>query len=466
MMRSKGPLLVLLTALMELCWLYSWASFSLGATAPRTLSLPVLCLVFGVAALATRLSSQKGWRVAAILAVHILGIVCAAAFTARDVYYASYPLFAAAWPSAFFHGARAPLDWIVLIIVLAWAAALWAAGATFARRKRDYYGVCARFDIGLVAFFVLFLLTFAAEVKGGMHMENGLAARLIFPFFLFGLLAIGTARAEQAQKTFDEGFAGTGLVLCAASAALLAAGGAALLLMPGIEAAAKAGQGVLASTTGPLLPFMERLLRFIYANRTTLRSEPAGASKETTWLKWQAGSGHWLGVFFAKAMLWVMCALGVILLVAIALVLLSFVVRWLLTRTERRPGRTGQWTAALRGLSRFLERLIKWLGFLLTRPVRAADFYYNLCRWARRSGLPRAPAETPSEFGMRLSGRFPGLASSIGAIVGAFEKEFYGGIALPARPEASVLAWQALRSPRHWPRRIWARGAGPGALRA
>ncbi len=137
MMRSKGPLLVLLTALMELCWLYSWASFSLGATAPRMLSLPVLCLVFGVAALATRLSSQKGWRVAAVLAVHVLGIVCAAAFTAHAVYYASYPLFAAAWPRAFFHAARAPLDWIVLMIVLAWAAALWAAGATFAQRKRE-----------------------------------------------------------------------------------------------------------------------------------------------------------------------------------------------------------------------------------------------------------------------------------------------------------------------------------------
>ncbi len=78
--------------------------------------------------------------------------------------------------------------------------------------------------------------------------------------------------------------------------------------------------------------------------------------KRTDVAKMAGGQRPLAGVFFAKVIVWAMCALGVMLLVAIALVLLSFVVRWLLTRTERRPGPTGQWTAALRGLSRFLER--------------------------------------------------------------------------------------------------------------
>ena len=247
MKKGNGVLLLLLMACMDLCWLYGWASFSITAATGRPFPAIDACAIFAFSALLTHLSSGRGWRVVSVLGLHAFGFVCAALETVRAVFYASYPPLGKAWLLAFLYHAREPVEWVLLVFLLMWPAALWAGGIALSRRRKDYYGACTRFDIGLAAFFTLYLVRFAMEVKGGMWIGETLSPALIFPFFLFSLLAVGVARSgEGAEKAYVAGYRGIGLVMSACAATLLSAGCLALLLLPWLTSAARKGQDVLA----------------------------------------------------------------------------------------------------------------------------------------------------------------------------------------------------------------------------
>ena len=102
----------------------------------------------------------------------------------------------------------------------------------------------------------------------------------------------------------------------------------------------------------------------------------------------------------------------------------------------------------------------------LRAALTATDFYVRLLGWARRSGLPRATAETASELAARLQGRFPPLAATIAAIVKAYNEEAYREVGPgPAGLAELGAAWRELRRVAHWPTRLhawWTASAEPG----
>jgi hypothetical protein len=157
--------------------------------------------------------------------------------------------------------------------------------------------------------------------------------------------------------------------------------------------------------------------------------------------------GWWWGELVEKLLGWALVGVVVLAGAAVIGVALFCLCRYLLSRTGRsRP-----------------EPRRRWLLRLQPRPSRraaarsATDFYVRLLGWSRRSGLPRAAAETASELGTRLQGRFPPLAAAIGAIVRAYNEEAYREVG----PEPVGLAglgpaWRELRRGAHWPARFHA----------
>ena len=110
----------------------------------------------------------------------------------------------------------------------------------------------------------------------------------------------------------------------------------------------------------------------------------------------------------------------------------------------------------------WLEKLRLFLRSLWIRFVRsirgykgAARFYTALLAWGRRSGLSHFRSETPAEYGLRLTSRFPALGKDIALIVDTFNREVYGGIVSDeSRLGAARSAWSGLRNPRYWPGRL------------
>jgi hypothetical protein len=153
--------------------------------------------------------------------------------------------------------------------------------------------------------------------------------------------------------------------------------------------------------------------------------------------------------------IWILLGLLLLTLVAVAV---YFLVQWLLSRTSLNPEkRLPRYTIFL-----WLEKLRLFLHSLWIRLARsikgckgAVQFYTALLAWGRRSGLPHFRSETPTEYELRLTRRFPSLGKDIAMIVDTFNREVYGGIVSDeTRLGAARSAWFRLRNPRYWPGRL------------
>ena len=105
-------------------------------------------------------------------------------------------------------------------------------------------------------------------------MKDSAPVLLLFPFFIFSLLAIGLVRNRSSERRdFLAGYRGIG-VLASFTVVVLAFGaGLVLFFMTYLSAAAEAGYGVLKSAAGPLGPILVRVLLFLFW-QTDCEQEP------------------------------------------------------------------------------------------------------------------------------------------------------------------------------------------------
>lgn len=452
---SGGERLLLhaLTTGMEVSWLCAWATFATIGTMRRPFPLVEATIAFVGAFLLTRLSSGRGWRVVWVAAVQAAGLLGASAGVLHGLYGPGRPLLRQAWLLDFLGAARGPADWMLLALVLGWTIAFWIGGGRLAVRPLAYGTACARFDLGLAAFVTLFLVQWFVAANGG-QVEDRISRLFLLPFFVAGLLAIGTIRLRSdGRKAFLAGYRGLGVFLTFCAGALLLAATLVLFSLPYLTLAAEAGLVVLKGAGVLLSPVLLWILRRLFAPQT-LRADPAPAPSrhDLPGIPTPGQDSGWLALV-EKALLWsagILIALAAMALVGLCLALLF---RFLWSRT---PGRPERWRpVSLLGWLRRLGRLLAALRSRLAGVQRARDGYRALLAWARRSGLPPAPTHTPAEIGARLQQHFPLLRAEIGSIVEAFNEEAYREAVLPAERMAAVRsAWRRLRSPRQWPSRI------------
>jgi len=458
MKAKRGVLLVLANGGMELSWLYAWANFIMIAMIHRPFPLPEALGTFALAAALTFITRGSGWRVILILAIQAGGFVFAAS---RIVYVLdswSFPFLSQGWIIEFFGRPRGFMEWFIFAVLLFFAFSFWMGGVALARRSGAYLKICARFDLGVAAFGGLFLIKFLFLIKGNMDIHDHAAQALLFPFFLFSLLAIGMARnRSMAQRDFLSGYQGIGIFLSFTVVVLVFGAGLVLLFLPYLTMAAEFGYGILKTTARPL-PILVTIIRFLFmhnVSRPETRPQSGGgaevdivSSTETSW---------WMELL-EKVVGWGF--MGLLALVGIIACCLGawYLLRWLFSRTSRSEEKRLQWNLMFLWASRLWAGLVVFWHKLATRLTGFKDapqLYAALLRWGRRSGLPRSLSETPAEYGDRLEQQFPLLVRNIEVIVDAYNQQVYGEMLLDeSQLRTAKRSWRSLRSPYYWPSRF------------
>jgi hypothetical protein len=424
---------------MELCWLYACVTFLMISIVQRPFPLLEAIGTFLLAAALGRVVRGMGLRVISILGLHIIGFLLAASRIVYIFNYRAYPYFGKEWLLEFSGKARDPLEWLILVIILIFALVFWLAGVALSRRSTAYLSICIRFDYGVTAFFCLFILKSLLLVKGGIEVRDPAPALLLFPFFIFSLLAIGLARNRgSTRRHFLAGYRGVGILLSFTAVVLAFAAGLVLFFMTYLSAAAEAGHRVLKSAAGPLIHILERVLLFLFGN---LPQEelffPATGQGEAEYIT--LGESSWSSEPVQKILGG--GVLGLVLLMGLFLCAVGawYLLRWLLSRTSKADLGMG-----------FKWAVRRWTG--CRDEVR---LYRALLMWGHRSGLPHLFSETPAEYGSRLKTQFPSLTGEIEGIVEAFNLVVYGEVTIDDEQRTlAKLSWKRLRSPRYWPARL------------
>ncbi len=454
MMRNgKGPLRLIVGGCAEICWLYAWASFVMAAVTGRPYAfLSALC-VFFLATVCTALSLGKGWRIIGVAAIQALGFGCAALMVLHGVYYSSYEVISAAWLADLLGNQRTPLEWVSLVLVIIWTLLFWISGALFVKRSKAYFTVCSRFDIGLAAFFCLFLAKLVMLAKGGMKVDDPFSLLLVYPFFLLSLISIGAARVEShLSKEFLPGYGGIGVMASFGAGVILTAASLILFFMPAMTVAAGMGYQVVKGGGGLIFPVLVGIVRFMFMGKGP-RPEPAGASPKEHSLDWFGSPGTWWTDLIEKVIGWGIKGFVALFLLFMAGFILFLLIRWLLSRTglaENRVDETGNrvswWVRLWAAFGRFCRKV--------ARSIRgygsAAELYDALLTWGRHNGIRHPASETPLEFARRLDRFFPRLNADIGLIVSAFHEEVYAEDPSGRRLAHARSALYRLRSPFYW----------------
>ncbi|MFO8090913.1 MAG: DUF4129 domain-containing protein [Desulfatiglandaceae bacterium] len=430
-MRVKSDILLLFTqAAMELSWLFAAGSFLMMSAAHRTFPLFEGSVVFLLAILLTRITRGRGLRVIWVLGLQVSGFllgVSSMLYSFFSPHLFSY--FNPEWILYIFNRLQGAADWLAFIILLVFAFVSWLSGVALARKTTDYALVCSRFDLGLTVLLCLFLVKFLFLVKGGIQLTAPTAEAMIYPFFIFGLIAVGLARnGETPFKGFISGYRGIGLLISFGGVALVLGTGLVLFFMPFLQAGAEMGYAVLKSGAEPLGRVFVSILRFLFAGAKMRSEPPATSSQEDGSGPVLPTEGGWESGIVLQILGWVLLVLGVIVGVFLLGLGLWYLFVWLSSRTSTQEGRPVvkagllKWFRGLHGLL-----LSFWRSVIRIFEVykNGAQFFYFLIKWGRRSGMQRLVNETPCEYGQRLKDRFPLLGREISWIVDAFNLEAY-----------------------------------------
>ena len=459
MKSQKGSLLFLAGAGMELSWLYAWATFIIASILHRPFPLPEAIGTFVLAALLTLVVRGSGWRVILILGLQVFGLLLATSRIVHVFFYESNPFFDQWWLLTCFRQPKDPLEWFILGIILFFALLFWVGGLTLARRSAAYFTVCTRFDLGVAAFFCLLLAKFLLLVKGWIDIQDSTPELLLFPFFIFSLLAIGMARNQSnVERDFLSGYQGIGVIVSFIVVVLAFSGGLVLLFLPYLSTAAEMGYGVLKSAAAPLSPILVAILRFLFMHSRSRpeTASPSSGSDEAEFVS--STESSWWTELFEKVFSWGFLGLGVLIALIVCGLGMWYLFRWLFSRTTKSRKTQIQWSLISLWASQQCRALLLCWAKIVRRMkgYRSAVQLYNaLLNWGRHSGLPHFLSETPTEYGVRLRHQFPTLNREIGLIAEALNKEVYGEIVLDEQQfTMAKLAWRRLRSPIHWPSRF------------
>jgi hypothetical protein len=440
---------------MEFTWRYAWAFFLTLAILNRPLPLPETLALFILASVVTILSRHRYRRVYQSLSLHFFGFTIAWILTIHRFYYQHLPLFNGSWMAQEFMQLQKPQQWFIHLLLIACLLLFWIGARALVKRPPTYFSVCLQFDRGLGALFLLLLIKFMVQLKGGILLEDPVTYYLLFAFFTFSLIAISLARDQSySQKTFRPGYHGIGIVLSFVSTVLIGSAVLIVMFLPYLTLMAESAQSVLKETAEPMGSALVNFIRFLFSIGRYRREITLFGTGESiggplypgSEIRWAQGIGWFL--------------LGVIGL--IALWFCSYLIKVLLRRLLKSNFSDAFELSSKALVSRLLSMigaffLSVWHGLasLFKRLDSIAAIYAGLLRWGYRSGLPAVASETPLEYGERLMQRFPQLQTEIETIIEAFNRETYGQIQSSKRILTRIqTARRRMRNPRHWPSRV------------
>jgi hypothetical protein len=448
---GKQILVVLSCGGMEITWRYAWALFLTLGILNRPFPLSESLAVFAMASLVTILSGYKNWRLYQSLLLHIAGFTVAWLMITYRFFYRHVSLLNISWIEECFKQLHEPQRLLIQLLVFACLLLFWLGARAMVKGQQNYYPVCLQFDKGLGAFFLLLLIKFVVQEKGGIRLEDAVTRYLLFAFFAFSLIAISLSRNQSdVQKTFRPGYHSIGILLGFVSFVLIGSAVLILLSLPYLTLMADSTQSVLKETTEPMGPVLVSFIRFLLSiggyGRDSGIQITSSSNGNQLYPDAEIGGTQVIG--------WIL--LGGIGLIALGLCgyLIYLLMRWLLKRNTMNKSKHQPMDLISELLSMIgVICLCVWNGllFLFKKIDSAAAVYAGMLRWGRRSGVSAVLGETPIEFGSRLSHHFPELKEEIEMIIDTFNLEVYGNVVIDERLLSRILsAHHKMRSPRHW----------------
>jgi hypothetical protein len=418
---------------MEICRLYAAASVLFIISGPHLFPFLESAVSLAAALILSRFIRRSRLRVISAVFLHGIGLLISAYWTLKG--YSGLPFVSAAGYSEWSAAGRAidsPLEWFTLILTLFWCCVFWIRGAALGKRDPSYALTVGRFDAGIG------ILFFTAFIRMGLALEGPISLPLTAAYFMFGLAALAGARsAGNDRKALSPRHI---MVLFVSFTALfLLALGGALFLYPELARGADGAYRGLRAAVKPLEPWLVAFLRFIFGfGFARGAGEPAGSGTTAEPISGPLEEpGPWAKLI-ESILAWGMLGMVGIIGVIITAWLLFKLGKYLLSRPER-PGGPG------------LREVLAFLKSLLTRALHVwrrivgkvfaagnGDFresrraFRRLCSWGGFAGIRRRSNETPGEYALRLSLRFPSLERETLKISEAVEGEYYGNRPLSA----------------------------------
>ncbi len=440
---------------MEFIWRYAWVFFLTLIILKRPLPLLESLAVFAAASAIAILSCHRFQRAYQAICLHFFGFMLVWLFAIYRFFYQDMSFSQKSWMVQELLQLQQLEPWLSRLLLFACLLLLWTGARSIVKRSADYFSVCLQFDRGVGALFLLLLIRFIVEVKGGPRLVDPVTYLLLFGFFNFSLIAISLSRNEsEVQKAFRPGYHGIGVIL--SSTAIFIVGVAVFLSigLPYLAQMAEAAHLVLKKTAKPMGPVLVSIIRFLFSigryRQETGGQIFSGSSADQLFsdaeIRWAQGFGWFLVAAIGVVTFW-FCAH-----------LIRLLGRWFLNRKTLASTTGLQMNPFIRLVTMIVAFFqLAWSGLLsLAKKIdSAAAIYAGMLRWGRRSGLPAAACETPLEYSRRLVYRFPQLRTEIELIVNAFNREIYGEV----RSDVKILtgiqnARRRMRNPRHWPPRI------------
>jgi len=320
------------------------------------------------------------------------------------------------------------ISFVSMLIV---GAAFWLRAAWLEARKADHEFYANRFDEGIALFLAAFCMVAVLRV------EAPLPGRLVIPYFIFGILALGLAKSESAQRGGLMPAARRTMVISVTAVFILAAA-AVLLVVPALTEPARRAADSLKSASLSLLRLIESILTWLFrAGPPRFAAQPDSGGQMLNAPPAEAeGSSP-----FSVILMWAFLGIAGIFVAILFGYLMVGLFRFLVSRTKKpaddRGGRSlSDWLKAIWGaLAAALSRLAEVFARGAENARRRRGFspalaaYARLIAVGRAAGLPRSRCETPREYARRLAAACPDSAGQAAFIAEAVEKEVYGGLA-------------------------------------
>ena len=405
-------------------WRYAWINYITLAVFGWGFPLPGAAVFFLLSYALTAVTSRRGFRLITIAVFHAAGFSLLLLGFLHSFYDVSVSIFAPRWIAGFFSAPRALAGWLSLILLMLMPVLIWAGGINLVRKRENYTSGYTGLDIGITAFFLLFLVKFIARTQVNTVVDDPAAIRSFFLFFITCISGILVSKQrEHVDLEFSSHRRGIGVIISfIVIIAVITV--FAVLLMPLLSTAADTGYGVLKVIGAPLGGVLVRILRFLLGGQRirpdaqTGGGDSGGATEAFIETVDEQG---FLGVILGYI------ALGLVALVSAVLVaaLLWTLVCRLLKRTDNTE-RIKQ-PPFFRYIMELLKKLILPIKMLLSNRKTGIDgIYSSLLKWGARGGIARKNNETPEEYKKRLCEFYPFASFEIGTITDSFNMSCYG----------------------------------------
>lgn len=453
------PLSALGAAGLELCWLLAWASYLSVGIFKTPFPWSAGLMGFLGAGLVHGLTRRWGVKVYVTVLAHLFGLALVWFWLMHFYHNGGTGLFDAGWLRELFLASHPLTFWFGFCLQNLLCGLFWWQGAAWQARSRDHEKVVHRFDLGLSAFLLLFLVKFMLRVRLQEVVADSTSLALGASFFCFSILTLAQSRVRRVSASPGSS-GGSGYLAGMGMGALLLAAGVAAFCLPWLREAADGGYRALKAVAVPVAPYLVRALRYVLnpASHSSPTSGGLGNQTDPSLLAGQADPGPGWLFWIVQAVCWLMLAAAAVLVI----VILGFVLRrlWLLmiSRTGEPQELPPFWQDLWRFLSSLWTRLASWLPVLGIEEGVPSSVLARLRRWGQRGGISGLPGETPREYGRRLGLAYPKVRETVSRIVQAHELVVYGGRPLDNGEALGMKKnLRRLKSPWLWPRRLLTR---------